>query len=398
MGRSRPRAARGREGPPGGQEGRGPVNGRISVWPPLPPSAWLRPPRDTLPFPFGEPGCRLYARARHGIWQGVRALGLAEGDEVLAPAYHHGSEIEALLRAGLRCRFYDVGASLGPHEDELEALAGPRTRALYLTHPLGLSVDPPRWRAWCDRKGVVLIEDAAQAWLASWEGRAVGSFGDLAVFCLYKTFGLPDGAAAVSTAALPAPTARPAGGLRVALRRQGAWAAQRWAPVAAARNRQRARRAARQVLPPVDPQADHALGDPATPPSAVSAWLLPRVADPGTAERRRANYRALLERLPGAVPPPFDELPDGASPFAFPVAAPDKDALWRDLAAQGIDALSFWTHPHGTLPDGGFPQAARLRSTVVGLPVHQELRPLDVDRMADAVGKHLGTRAAEAPA
>ena len=93
---------------------------------------------------------------------------------------------------------------------------------------LGFPVDPPRWRAWCDRHGLLLIEDAAQAWLATWDGLPVGSFGDLAVFCLYKTFGVPDGAAALCPrAALPAPTSRPRSGLGQAVRRTGAWLAQR---------------------------------------------------------------------------------------------------------------------------------------------------------------------------
>src|SRR5215207_3147207 len=85
-----------------------------SVWPPLTPAVYLRRRTGSLPFPLDAPGCRLVARARHGIWLGVRALGLGQGDEVLAPAWHHGSEIEALMRAGLRCRFYDATPSLAP--------------------------------------------------------------------------------------------------------------------------------------------------------------------------------------------------------------------------------------------------------------------------------------------
>src|SRR5205085_2134635 len=68
---------------------------------PLPPAVWLRAPADRLPYPLEEPRCTLSSRARHGLWNAVRALGLGAGDEVLAPAYHHGSEIEALCRADL---------------------------------------------------------------------------------------------------------------------------------------------------------------------------------------------------------------------------------------------------------------------------------------------------------
>jgi hypothetical protein len=59
---------------------------------------------------------------------GVKALGIELGDETLAPAYQHGSEIEALVRAGIVCRFYDIGHSLEPDEKELETLLGPRAK------------------------------------------------------------------------------------------------------------------------------------------------------------------------------------------------------------------------------------------------------------------------------
>ena len=70
--------------------------GPLSAWPPLRPSAWLRPPTAHLPFPLEEPRAHRFALGRVALLHGVRALGLSEGDEVLVPAYHHGSEIQAL--------------------------------------------------------------------------------------------------------------------------------------------------------------------------------------------------------------------------------------------------------------------------------------------------------------
>ena len=164
----------------------------------------MRRPLRRLPFPLEEPTCRVVAWARHGVWHGVRALGLQAGDAVLVPAWHHGSEVEALRQAGLDCRFYDSGPSLEPDPAEIDALVDSDVRALYLTHSLGFPRDARRWRAWCDARGLLLIEDAAQAWLATRDGHPAGSLGDLAVFCLYKTFGLAEGAALVS-ASPPAP-------------------------------------------------------------------------------------------------------------------------------------------------------------------------------------------------
>jgi dTDP-4-amino-4,6-dideoxygalactose transaminase len=74
---------------------------------------------------------------RQALFVGIKALGLKPGDEILVPAYHHGSEIEALIRAGIRCRFYAGGQRLEPDEEELEALLDPRVRALHLSTNLG---------------------------------------------------------------------------------------------------------------------------------------------------------------------------------------------------------------------------------------------------------------------
>jgi dTDP-4-amino-4,6-dideoxygalactose transaminase len=355
------------------------MTARLDVWPPLPPRVHFRRAARQLPFPLREPGCRLYARARHGLWHGLRALGLATGDEVLVPAYHHGSEVEASVRAGLVPRFYEAREDLAPDPEELERLRGPRTRALHLTHYLGFPQDGARWRAWCDRSGLLLVEDAAQAWLARGEdGRPVGTAGHLAVFCLYKTYGLPDGAAAVCATSLPEPDSAESLGAAATARRHAAWAAER-SPAAAALAA-RLRGAPR----PYDAAADFALGSPSQPASPAARFLLPRVAAEPAAEQRRANYRRLLADLGDRVPAPFDRLPDGASPFALPFEVPDKAAALSRLAAAGVAALDFWSVAHPALPANAYPAAARRRNATLGLPVHHELREEDLARIARA--------------
>jgi hypothetical protein len=117
----------------------------------------------------------------------------------------------------------------------------------------------------------------------------------------------------------------------------------------------------------------------------VSIRLLRRLADPGVAERRRANYRTLLGALGSSVPPPFDVLPPGASPLAFPVATARKAGLLRYLADHDVAALDLWSVPHPDLDAAHYPGAERLRRTLVGLPVHQDLRPRDLDRLIQLV-------------
>lgn len=345
---------------------------RLSVWPPLAPTIYLRA-RSSPPFPLDQPACRLFARARHGLWHGLRALGLRPGEAVLAPAYHHGSEIEAIRAAGLRCVFYDLTADLAPDAAQLQRLLAPGVRALHLTHYFGFPQDSRWWRRWCDERGLLLVEDAAQAWLAQRDGEPVGTYGDLAIFCLYKTFGLPDGAAVLCRARVEAPSMkRPIGALGLA-RRHLAWAAQFWPGGLEGGSGA-----------PYDAAADFALGDPRTPAALSTSVALARLT-PLAAEARRQRYRRLAAALRRLIPAPFDVLPAGASPFLLPIQVADKSRLLAALAEHRLHAVDVWAVPHPLLPPAAFPTAQRLRQHLVGLPVHQELRPAHVRRIADLV-------------
>lgn len=350
---------------------------RLTVWPTLPPDVWSRARRARLPFPLQHRNWRLFARGRHALWHGVRALGLGPGDAVLVPAYHHGSEVESLVRAGLECRFYEADERLEPQEEQLERLLDPGARALHLTHYLGFPQDAIRWRRWCDERGLLLIEDAAQAWLASSDGRPVGTLGDLSMFCLYKTIGVPEGAALICRRPPEDPPPDGRFGLAGIGRRHAAWAVERSGLLHALTARL-------QHPPNFDPQRDFALRDPDARPWASIRSLLPRLADPMVAGARRANYNALLAELAPRIPPPFDRVPEGASPFALPLEVDDKRGLLERLERHGVRGLDLWSVPHPALPTDRFPGEARRRRTTIALPVHQELPPAAVERMVEA--------------
>jgi hypothetical protein len=131
---------------------------------------------------------------------------------------------------------------------------------------------------------------------------------------------------------------------------------------------------------PFDHEVENATGA-IRPPSAATRRLIRRLADPRVADRRRANYRTLLAALGSRVPPPFDALPGGASPLAFPVATARKADLLRHLAEDDVAAIDLWSVPHPDLDAARFPGADGFRRTVVGLPVHQGLRARDLDRL-----------------
>lgn len=360
---------------------------RLNLWPPYPLRTAGRRRVAELPFPLDR-DCRLYARARQGLWHGVQALGLGKGDAVLAPAYHQGAEIEAFVRAGLECRYYDTNPLLEPQAETLEDLLTPAVKALHIIHYWGFPQDARCWREWCDERGLLLIEDGAQAFLSSVGGAPAGALGDLAVFCLYKSFGLPDGAATICSVPTPEPHDRPATGVGPLARRVGSAFAQRSSAAAWLHGKVR----------PVDSadrpfgeflEGEFELGDPFQPPLRATMLSLRHVVNPRAADRRREHYAALLARLGHAVPEPFSELRDGAVPIAFPVETGSPRSLAAALAAQGIDTGFLWPTWHPTLPVDRYAVARHFREKVLALPVHQELDSADVARIADATERWL---------
>ncbi len=356
----------------------------IPAWTPLSPSVWLCRPSQVLPFPLGEPGCTLHALGRHAIFHGARALGLSDRDEILAPAYHAGSDIEALRVLGARFRFYDATDSLAPDPDELESLLGPDTRALFLIHHLGFPQDAVRWRRWCDERNLLLIEDAAQSWLATWDGAPLGSYGDMALVCMYKMLPLADGAALITRAPLQQPSPTPAPfGLAGVGHSHGSWLGHRIGSVGAARS------LLRQRSNDFDPASYVQLGDPDLAPTRLSLALLRRLAasSEDVRERRRANYEFLLSRLAEFVPPPFDRLPRGACPWMLPVTSPAKHDLLAHLRRRRIGAMDFWSARHPALTGDSHPNALARGNTTVAIGVHQELRSDDLGRIVAAVSE-----------
>jgi perosamine synthetase len=306
----------------------------------------------------------------------VRQAGLEVDDEVLVPAYHCGAEVESLLRARLHCRFYEISPQLEPNEEELESLLGPRARALLLIHYLGFPQDAAYWRKWCDTRRLLLIENCAQAWQAQHLSRPLGSFGHLALFAPYKALGLAHGSMLLSRLPRPDELKPPAPALRVP---EGQSVTDIARTLMAAPMRSSLLRPGRHAA-----NASFDLGDPDQSPSPMIQFMLHRVADPAVAARRRANFQHLLDRLPDYVHPAFAALPEGASPFVLPVRTASKPELLRELADRGIRALDLWPMPHPALSAGGFPHSASLRREIVGLPVHQDLGPSDIERLVDA--------------
>lgn len=132
----------------------------------------------------------------------LAALGIGPGDEVIVPANTFVATVSSVMRVGAQPVFVDVDpATMLMTADAVTAALTARTTAVIAVHLYGQPVDMRSIRTVADNAGIAVIEDAAQAHGARWEGRRAGSMGDAACFSFYpgKNLGaLGDGGAVVT--------------------------------------------------------------------------------------------------------------------------------------------------------------------------------------------------------
>ena len=139
--------------------------------------------------------------ARHAVAVGngtdalilaLEALGVGPGDEVVCPSYTFYATAEAVARVGARPVFADVDlATFNLDPAAADAAVTDCTRAIIAVHLFGQPADLAALREVADRHGVALIEDAAQAFGSTRDGRSAGSFGDAATLSFFPTKNLP---------------------------------------------------------------------------------------------------------------------------------------------------------------------------------------------------------------
>lgn len=118
----------------------------------------------------------------------VAAAGIGPGDEVItSPITDIGTVIGALFQQAVPV-FADVGRnSYNLDPDDVARRITPRTKAIIAVHLAGNPCDLGALKALADRHKLVLIEDAAQAWGAQYQGKPIGTDGHIACFSLQNS-------------------------------------------------------------------------------------------------------------------------------------------------------------------------------------------------------------------
>ncbi|HVN19597.1 MAG TPA: DegT/DnrJ/EryC1/StrS family aminotransferase [Dongiaceae bacterium] len=130
------------------------------------------------------------------------AAGVGPGDEVITVPFTFVASVAAIIYAGARPVLVDIEPrSFTMDPGKIESAITPRTKAILPVHLYGQAADMDPILEIARRRGLVVIEDAAQAHGAKYKGKSVGSLADMACFSFYpgKNLGAYGEGGAVTT-------------------------------------------------------------------------------------------------------------------------------------------------------------------------------------------------------
>jgi dTDP-4-amino-4,6-dideoxygalactose transaminase len=356
---------------------------------------------DDLPYPLNHDRIRYYYQGRNAVYAGAKALGISSGDGILFPAYHSGAEAAALLHLGCDLTYYAVDQSFRIDLDEIASKIGAQTKALYAIHFAGLPGPIEALRQLADRHGLLLIEDVALGFLSAIGDRPLGTWGDMSVFCLYKTLPLPNGGMlAINRNDVQLPPLPKRSDVYSELNQSAkhilnhvdlhGGTAGRWlrsitngfcSHVVSALRFQAAAADSMEFDPCM---LDWGMG-------TVARRMAHRFNFHQIAQRRRDNYQWLADRLTGTdIVAAGKTLTPGAVPLFFPIFADDKFATVERLRSLRIEAVPVWGIHHAHLPRGEFPETEFLVDHLIEVPIYQELTTDHLERIAVALEECAG--------
>lgn len=348
---------------------------------------------------FGNLGkVYLFKNARSALFHATKLINTKKvGKIILMPSYGCGSELEPVLKAGGKVRFYRVDKRMKVDIRDLKNKIDGNIAAIHVTHYNGFPQAIQEIRDLCNQNGLYLIEDCAHVLRSVCESQfRMGSFGDLAIFSMRKTMPIPDGGALVvnnasfqfdDTHLVSMDILKTLRMVQYLLKRN--WALQspllyagitkvtEWGRVILSQmgvvNRSSENAEYRPLE--VNDTSVYSYSRFDQKISWVAKQILRRVSFAEVIKQRRENYKYLLERLGdiGWMKPVFSEIPQGTCPLDFLCIVPDPVNVQRQLLTYGIESDPYWDFFHPAVPWEEFPEAAYLKTHVLALPIHQDI-------------------------
>ncbi|MDN3723733.1 DegT/DnrJ/EryC1/StrS family aminotransferase [Aequorivita sp. SDUM287046] len=144
--------------------------------------------------------CQLVSSGTAALTVALASAGIGAGDEVIMPTFTFVASFESILALGAVPILVDIDDTLTLDPLAVEAAITPKTKCIMPVHMCGSMADLRTLKAICDKHRLILLEDACQALGATYEGKHVGTYGDLGCFSFdyVKTITCGEGGAIVT--------------------------------------------------------------------------------------------------------------------------------------------------------------------------------------------------------
>ncbi len=145
---------------------------------------------------FQVPFAKACSSGYSALLLALKLANVKQEDQVLMPAFTMAAVVNAVFAVGAKPVFVDCDeGQFNPSVGQYEQHITPRSKALIVTHTYGVPAECSPLKSLCEAKGIILIEDIAEAIGTEYCSKLVGTFGDFACASLYanKTITAGDG-------------------------------------------------------------------------------------------------------------------------------------------------------------------------------------------------------------
>lgn len=294
-----------------------------------------------------------------GLHMALVAVGIKQGDEVIVPSFTFAATANSVALTGATPVFVDIDPlTFNIDPAAIEAAITPRTRAIQPVHLYGQPAAMKEIMAIAARHNLLVVEDAAQAHMASLDGTPVGAFGITGVFSFYPTKNMTSGEGGMISTASDE-VARQSRLLR---------------------NQGMERRYENEIVGFNTRMTDiHA---------AIGRVQLTKLT--GWTAQRRNNAKFLDDNLKGVVIP---YVAPGAlhvyHQYTIRILGHDRDAFAAEMTKRGVGNGVYYPIPVHRLPSFGLtfdlPETTRAGREVLSIPVHPALSQEDLETVVSVI-------------
>ena len=294
-----------------------------------------------------------------GLHMALEAIGMDTGDEVIVPSFTFAATANSVALTGATPIFVDIDPrTFNIDPKAIEAAITPRTKAIQPVHLYGQPASMSEIMALAKRHNLMIVEDAAQAHMASFEGTPVGAFGDAGVFSFYPTKNMTSGEGGMITT----------GSDEIARQSR------------LLRNQGMEKRYENEIVGFNTRMTDiHA---------AIGRVQLRKLAN--WTALRQANAKYLDENLKGVVVP---YVAPGAvhvyHQYTIRVVGHDRDAFGAEMTKRGVGNGVYYPTPVHRLPSFGLtfdlPNTTSAAKEVLSIPVHPALSQDDLETIVSVI-------------